>query len=81
MVKYCKVCHKGGTKGYFCVPNDYRQNEWRTVAGLEPLAPNVKGGDMRICFQHFHSKDLVYVGKQLRVTKGKLCGFQNWHKI
>ena len=65
----CAICHTTGTKGYFRIPSDYRQNEWLSIAGLPADLKDVQG--KRICFRHFQSKFMVFVGNALKVTKGK----------
>ena len=70
-MRTCSVCKKRGTKGFFRIPNDYRQNAFRTVANLPALAANEKTPDVRRCFHHFQVKDLVVVGNQVRLSKGK----------
>ena len=63
----CAICRKNGQKGYFRIPNDFRHYEWCSALDLEL---NFKA-QRRICFRHFKAKDLIFIGTQLRVTKGK----------
>ena len=65
----CAICHKTGTKGYFRIPTDDRQTEWLSIAGLPPDVKGVHG--KRICFRHFQSNVMVFVGNALKVTKGE----------
>ena len=68
MVMSCIICHKTGPRGYFEVPNDYRQEEWLNIAALPP-ATKVKG--KRVCYRHFHLNNFKFFGNGVRLTKGK----------
>ena len=67
----CVICHKKGTKGNISFPNDNRRSEWLTIANLNTNGGDVKVENFRICFRHFQSNHLVFVGNQIRATKGK----------
>ena len=68
MVKnYCSFCKTSGLKGYFRYPADQRANYLR-IAGLPP---EKKANNLRVCFRHFQANDLIFVGDQLRIRKGK----------
>ena len=67
----CVICHKKGTKGNISFPNDYRRSEWLTISNLNTNGGDVKVENFRICFRHFQSNHLVFVGNQIRATKGK----------
>ena len=67
MVNYCSFCKVPGDKGYFRYPPDQRAN-YLAIAGLPP---EKKADNLRVCFRHFQANDLIFVGDQLRIRKGK----------
>ena len=73
MVNYCSFCKVPGDKGYFRYPPDQRANYLR-IAGLPP---EKKADYLRVCFRHFQANDLIFVGDQLRIRKGKQYSLQN----
>ena len=56
-------------KGYFRYPPDKRADYLRIAA----LPPDKKADNLRVCFRHFQENDLIFVGDQLRIRKGKIC--------
>ena len=66
----CVICQQKGSKGNISFPNDYRRPEWLSIAGLNANG-DTKVENFRICFRHFQDNHLVYVGNQIRATKGK----------
>ena len=68
----CCICKASGTKGFFKVPTGPRRADYLEIAGLPPESElKVKIASLKICFRHFHAKDLVVVGDQVRISKGE----------
>ena len=76
MVNYCSICKASGPKGYFNFPKGPQRADYLRIAELPPEPElKVKVSGLRVCFRHFQEKDLVVVGNQVRIRKGKQSNY------
>jgi hypothetical protein len=74
MVNRCIVpdCFSSGNGGFFSLPKDPVQHQlWLDHCGL-PRDYQVKGGHLRVCYQHFKPEDLKSNSKYLTLLKNAI---------
>ena len=69
----CKLCKEAG-RGLFGFPNpnDTRRSEWLTVCNLPSDSSLEVTRHLKLCFRHFHKKDLDYHGIYIKAKSSKI---------
>jgi hypothetical protein len=83
MVNRCIVpdCFSRGNRGFFSLPKDPVQHHvWLDHCGL-PRDYQVKGGHLRVCYQHFKPEDLKSNSKYLTLLKNAIPSKKNINRV